>query len=303
MNSVVTFDKGTTCSSWNYCGERLATGSINGALAIFDSVDPASSSFTCTSTSRVHEVSIVKVFCVPPEYGGGVACICADGTLLLWEEVAAYSNDHVKVYELLDPLELKNWQLQAEFQNVIDSVSKFGKAACLSASISWTPQRGESQQLSFVLGFNLNVMQLNSAKGLWNGNCSSKVDKVNLDRQKKVVVQRQPRESLRAKKSGVENVNQKETGSESKIGNKKKSRNRSVEIVLLRLTMLIWIVRIRVCGNCFSKVDNVNLDRKNKVVVVQRQPRESLGAKKSGVKNVNKKETKSKSKIGNKKKS
>ncbi|KAL7263656.1 hypothetical protein ACSBR1_001757 [Camellia fascicularis] len=149
----------------------------------------------------VHEVSIVKVVWVPPEYGGGVACICADGTLSLWEEiaedakplqwklckgfetssnqvldlqfgvsftslklVAAYSNGHVKVYELLDPLELKNWQLQAEFQNVIDSVSKFGKAACVSASISWTPQRGESQQLSFVLGFNSNVMQLNSAK-------------------------------------------------------------------------------------------------------------------------------------------
>ncbi|CAL5433820.1 unnamed protein product [Camellia sinensis] len=150
---------------------------------------------------KVHEVSIVKVVWVPPEYGDGVACICADGTLSLWEEVAedtkplqwklckdfetssnqvldmqfgvsftslklvaAYSNGHVKVYELLDPLELKNWQLQAEFQNVIDSVSKFGKAACLSASISWTPQRGESQQLSFVLGFNSNVMQLNSAK-------------------------------------------------------------------------------------------------------------------------------------------
>ncbi|CAL5329097.1 unnamed protein product [Camellia sinensis] len=201
--SVVAFDKGTTFSSWNYCDERLATGSIDGTLVIFDSVDPPSSSFTCTSTSRVHEVSIVKVVWVPPEYGGGVACICADGTLSLWEEVAevyktpqwklckgfetssnqvldmqfgasftslklvvvaAYSNGHVKVYELLDPLELKNWQLQAEFQNVIDSVSKFGKAACLSASISWTAQRGESQQLSFVLGFNSNVMQLNSAK-------------------------------------------------------------------------------------------------------------------------------------------
>ncbi|KAE9459606.1 hypothetical protein C3L33_08492, partial [Rhododendron williamsianum] len=79
-------------------------------------------------------------------------------------EVAAYSDGHLKVYELLDPLELKNWQLQAEFQNVIDSVSKFGKAACLSASVSWSPERGESQQLSFVLGFNSNIMQLNSAK-------------------------------------------------------------------------------------------------------------------------------------------
>lgn len=27
-------------------------------------------------------------------------------------QVTAYSDGHVKVYELLDPLELKNWQLQ-----------------------------------------------------------------------------------------------------------------------------------------------------------------------------------------------
>ncbi|XP_057477605.1 protein SEH1 isoform X1 [Actinidia eriantha] len=198
---VATLDKGTTCSSWNYCGQRLATGSIDGTLAIFDSIDPASSSFTCTYRSRVREVSIVKVVWVPPEYGDAVACICEDGTLSLWEEVvedtkslqwklckeferssnqvldmqfgvsvtglklvSAYSDGYVKVYELLDPLELKNWQLQAEFQNVIDSVSKFGKAACLSASVSWSPQRVENQQLSFILGFNSNVMQLNSAK-------------------------------------------------------------------------------------------------------------------------------------------
>ncbi|XP_052207841.1 protein SEH1 isoform X2 [Diospyros lotus] len=199
--SVATLDKGTTCSSWNYCGQRLATGSEDGTLAIFDSANPASSSFTCSSRSKVHAVSIVKVAWIPPEYGDAVACICADGTLSLWEEivedakplqwklckefrkntnqvldiqfgvsftglklVAAYSDGQVKVYELLDPLELKNWQLQAEFQNVINSVSKFGNAACLSASLSWTPQGGESQQLSFVLGFNSNVAQLNSAK-------------------------------------------------------------------------------------------------------------------------------------------
>lgn len=53
---------------------------------------------------------------------------------------------------------------QAEFQNVIDSVSTFGKAMCLSASISWNPQRGESQESSFVLGFNSNTPQLNSSK-------------------------------------------------------------------------------------------------------------------------------------------
>lgn len=53
---------------------------------------------------------------------------------------------------------------QAEFHNVIDSVSTFGKASCLSASVSWNPKRGESQESSFVLGFNSNKPQLNSSK-------------------------------------------------------------------------------------------------------------------------------------------
>lgn len=78
--------------------------------------------------------------------------------------VVAYSDGHVKVYELLNPFELKNWQLQAEIQNVIDSVSTFGKASCFSASISWNPQRNESQEPSFVLGFNSDTPQLNSSK-------------------------------------------------------------------------------------------------------------------------------------------
>nr|POF20755.1 protein seh1 [Quercus suber] len=164
--SLATFDNGTTCSAWNHCGQRLATGSADGTLSIFDSQDPAStsSSFTCTSKSRIYEAQagIVKVVWVPPEYGDAVACICADGTMSLWEEViedaqplqwklcksfksnsskvldiqfgisltslkmvAAQSDGHVKVFELLDSLEMKNWQLQAEFQNVIESVSTF----------------------------------------------------------------------------------------------------------------------------------------------------------------------------------
>ena len=35
----------------------------------------------------MHEDSVVKVVWVPPEYGDAVGCICADGTLSLWEEV------------------------------------------------------------------------------------------------------------------------------------------------------------------------------------------------------------------------
>ncbi|GAV65791.1 WD40 domain-containing protein [Cephalotus follicularis] len=199
--SLATLDEGTTCSSWNYCGQRLATGCIDGTLSIFDSRDPASSSFHCSSKFQVYESGIAKVVWVPPEFGDAIACICEDGSLLLWEEVvqdgqvlqwklcksfkssaikvldvqfgvssaslrmvAAYSDGHVRIFELLDPLELNNWQLQAEFQNVIDSVSTSGKASCLSASISWNPQRGESQESSFVLGFNSDIQNLNSSK-------------------------------------------------------------------------------------------------------------------------------------------
>ncbi|KAI4326837.1 hypothetical protein L6164_019367 [Bauhinia variegata] len=199
---LLTLDNGTTCSSWNFSGTRLATGSAIGTLSIFDFRDPASSSsLRCTFKSGVHDGNIVKVVWVPPEYGDAVACILADGTVSLWEEVAedsqplqwkmcksfgsssskvldvqfgmsltslkmvaACSDGHVRVHELLDPLELKNWQLQAEFQNVIESGSAFGKALCLSASISWKPHNGQCQESSFVLGFNSNTSELNSSK-------------------------------------------------------------------------------------------------------------------------------------------
>ncbi|XP_024996867.1 protein SEH1 isoform X2 [Cynara cardunculus var. scolymus] len=199
--SVATLDKGTICSSWNYCGQRLATGLIDGTIAIFDTSDPASSFFTSTYKFKVNEGSIVKVVWVPPENGDAIACICSNGSLLIWEEIAeesepvrwkqcksfggsldqvidcqfgnsitslkltiAYSNGNVKVYEILDPMELKDWQLQAEFQNVTDAVTKCGKALCSSASISWSPHRSESRPASFVLGFTSDTPQLNSPK-------------------------------------------------------------------------------------------------------------------------------------------
>ncbi|XWS50070.1 hypothetical protein CRYUN_Cryun12cG0056700 [Craigia yunnanensis] len=145
---VATLDRGTTCSAWNYCGERLAAGSVDGFLSILDSRDPSSSSFGCSSKFKVHEAGIAKVAWIPPEYGDAVACISEDGILSIWEEivegtqplqwkhcksfkttskvldvqfgvnqtslkmVAASSDGFVKVFELLDPLELKNWQLQ-----------------------------------------------------------------------------------------------------------------------------------------------------------------------------------------------
>ncbi|GAU23002.1 hypothetical protein TSUD_297470 [Trifolium subterraneum] len=200
---LLSLDNGTTCSSWNYSDTRLATGSVDGTFSIFDLRDPTSSSSSLRSTfkTKVHEGNIVKIVWLPPEYGDAAACISADGIVSLLEEivedsqplqwklcktfgssaskvldvqfgislsrlkmVAAYSDGHVRVFELLDPLELSNWQLQAEFQNVIESVSSFGKALSLSASISLNPQKGGSQESSFLVGFNSNTPELNSSK-------------------------------------------------------------------------------------------------------------------------------------------
>ncbi|KAI3979248.1 hypothetical protein MKX01_007724 [Papaver californicum] len=202
--SLINLDKGTICSSWNHTGQRLATGSIHGTITIFDSPEPDSSStFITSSKFKVAEVSIVKVVWSPPDYGDAIACVSGDGTVSLWEEVSeedaqnvtwklcklfernngiqvldiqfgisskslklamAYSDGHVKVYELNDPLELQKWQLQAELQNVIDSASAFEKPSCLSASISWNQQRGEGKPLTFALGFNSDLPQFCSSK-------------------------------------------------------------------------------------------------------------------------------------------
>lgn len=70
----------------------------------------------------------------------------------------------MKVYELLDFLKPKNWKLQAEFQNVIESVFACNVALCLSAYKSLNTQGGEIQESSFVLGFNLDMPQLNFSK-------------------------------------------------------------------------------------------------------------------------------------------
>ncbi|XP_020595847.1 protein SEH1 isoform X1 [Phalaenopsis equestris] len=196
---LATLDKGAQCCSWNYCGQRFAVGYADGSVAIHNS----DSSISRSSKFMVHADGIMNIIWIPPEFGDAIACICVDGTLSLWEEVgddahsvtwkqckvferssprvlevqfglptrylkmvAAYSNGHVKIFELLDSLELNKWQLQAEFQNVIDSVSAFGKPICTSASVAWSPRRGEKQQSSFVLGFNSDLPQFNSCK-IW----------------------------------------------------------------------------------------------------------------------------------------
>lgn len=61
---MATFDKGTVCSAWNYSANRLATGSADGTLVIFDSPDPSSSSTSLTRTSnfKVFLFSFISLF-------------------------------------------------------------------------------------------------------------------------------------------------------------------------------------------------------------------------------------------------
>jgi WD40 repeat protein len=49
---LLSLDNGTTCSSWNYSDTRLATGSVDGTLSIFDLRDPTSSSSSLRSTFK-----------------------------------------------------------------------------------------------------------------------------------------------------------------------------------------------------------------------------------------------------------
>jgi len=86
--SMATLDSGTTCSSWNQSGDRLAAGSLNGKLSIYESSTSSSSTFSCTSKVRVSESSIVKIVWLPSEYGDAVACVFEDGSLSIWEELS-----------------------------------------------------------------------------------------------------------------------------------------------------------------------------------------------------------------------
>uniref|UniRef100_A0A0E0GB35 Anaphase-promoting complex subunit 4 WD40 domain-containing protein n=1 Tax=Oryza nivara TaxID=4536 RepID=A0A0E0GB35_ORYNI len=159
---VAELGAGAACVGWNHCGRRLAAGAVDGFVSVYDSQSQPSPS----SKWQAHEHAILNIVWLPPDYGDAIACVCADGTLSLWEEVTAYSDGQVKVYELLDSLELDKWQLQAEFQNITDPVSRSGKPACTSASIAWSPRRGESQQASFAIGFNSDSPNFNSCK-IW----------------------------------------------------------------------------------------------------------------------------------------
>lgn len=60
--SILILDKGTRCTAWNYSGQRLAAGLDDGTVIIYDSTDPASSTFSSTSRFKVSEVAFSPSF-------------------------------------------------------------------------------------------------------------------------------------------------------------------------------------------------------------------------------------------------
>ncbi|KAJ3670924.1 hypothetical protein LUZ60_008350 [Juncus effusus] len=198
---VAALEKGAVSCGWNFSGQRLAVGSVGGAVSVYDSHDSSSPSHKW----QAHESSISNIVWLPPESGDAIACVCMDGSLSIWEEIReenqivtwkrclllesancyvldvkfgvfssslkmiiAYSDGHVKIFELLDPLDLEKWQLQSEFENTVDSISRFGNLICVSASIACKPKQAQIGRTkpSFILGFNSDSAQLNSPK-IW----------------------------------------------------------------------------------------------------------------------------------------
>ncbi|KAF3334998.1 protein SEH1 [Carex littledalei] len=203
---VAALEKDAACCGWNFCGQRLAVGSFDGTVSVYDSHDSSSAAASSPSHKwKVHTNGISNVVWLPPEAGDAIACVCVDGTFSIWEEVGednqtivwrrcfllestscgildvkfrvfsesmkmitAYSDGHVKIFELVDALDLDKWQLQSDFQNMVDPVSRFGNYDCFSASIAWKQWEAQLQRApaSFVLGFNSDSPQLNSSK-IW----------------------------------------------------------------------------------------------------------------------------------------
>lgn len=81
--SLVKLERGTTCTSWNYSGQRLAAGFLDGMVAVFDARDPASSSFNCSYRFKVSLLARFSPFLPPFHFVvTAVNCHCASALQL-----------------------------------------------------------------------------------------------------------------------------------------------------------------------------------------------------------------------------
>lgn len=183
-DSMLVLPPAASHTAWNSTG-RLAVALHNGTLQLWD--PPYASP---TTQWQAHFAPILKVVWAPPEFGFVLATCTADGCVSLWEElcskdagnkwtlvcqlqdkqtpvldlefgnclsglkiVTAGADGYIKIYETASSLELRKWQLQAEFPNVANLKEGTGRITCTSASISWRPPVNSAQRPVFALGY------------------------------------------------------------------------------------------------------------------------------------------------------
>ncbi|KAL5564782.1 hypothetical protein UlMin_027946 [Ulmus minor] len=107
--------------------------------------------FDLSPSCSVHYAGLWKVFWVPPEYGDAVVCVCADGTLSLWEEVV----------EDAQPLQ---WKLCKRFNSNSAHVLAIQLGVSFYGLKMLATSKRELLDPFFVFGFNSSTPQLNSSK-------------------------------------------------------------------------------------------------------------------------------------------
>ncbi|KAJ7528857.1 hypothetical protein O6H91_15G023200 [Diphasiastrum complanatum] len=201
MEKLAALEATASSTAWNYCGERLAVGTGEGAIQVWEKErGGGGSSFSCIHKWQAYNGPVVKIIWGSPEYGDVVASSSTDGNISLWEEieendqstwrkctqfeephtaaldfqfgncltglklVVAWADGRVKVYDMLDTLDLKQWQLQADFLNDIVVDGKSERRSYSAASIAWRPPVSSIQQPIFALAYRSNSLLHNVAK-------------------------------------------------------------------------------------------------------------------------------------------
>ncbi|XP_024375130.1 protein SEH1 [Physcomitrium patens] len=197
---LLTLPDDVTHTAWNSSSSRLALASHSGTLHVW--AYPPSVHSPATSW-QAHDAPILKVVWAPPEFGHLLATCATDGSVSLWEEISskdagiewrlvcqfpenqtpvldfvfgsclsglkivtAGGDGHIKIYETASTLELRKWQLQAEFPNVANLKEGIARITCTSASISWRPPVDSVQRPVFALGYCTSSQQFSTAK-IW----------------------------------------------------------------------------------------------------------------------------------------
>lgn len=197
---VAVLPPGAVHTSWNDSRQRMAVAFSSGRIQVWDEDHGEAAGLVCSSDWQSQAASLVKVVWAPPSYGDVIACCSGDGTVWVWEEtsedgetrtwtlcaslkeslspvldiqfgdcasglklLAARADGYVQVYETTDALNLKNWQLQADFPNVC-SAEWNEKVVCSAAAVSWRPGDGTAQHPVFVVGYNTTSSSFCGAK-------------------------------------------------------------------------------------------------------------------------------------------